>query len=195
MTANLQLAMDKVAHATIVTSLKIQEMLRNYDSPGTGDLPAIQKPPIGTSIELLDNTASDHVPLLLTVDFDERRRGGRVTPVDISTALSGGLEIVQKWWLPFMIGLAAVGVISMALIQAAKDLFPIHRWFHRSRLTAWLGAQSSDSAMPGALDDLLTLATSGNANALYDLSISKLMAQVSMAARVALVFRRTTRRS
>jgi hypothetical protein len=103
--------------------------------------------------------------------------------VDISDALGGGLRIVRDWGLPLMMALAAVGVISMALIQAFKDIVPVHATFNRSWIQDWLGPVEGP-----AYQQFLQLATGGDARPLFHLPVSGLMGQVSMAVRIALLF-------
>lgn len=85
--------------------------------------------------------------------------------MDVSLIVESGLNLIREWSLPLLAAFAAVGVISMALIQAAKDLVPIRRRFHDKELTRWLTAQ-------GGLGDrtqLIQLAAGGDATALCEL--------------------------
>ncbi len=93
--------------------------------------------------------------------------------------------------------MAAIGVAAMALIQAAKDVLPIRRWFQRMRLQKWFaeGAQDAQvkfSATLGdatgvgvnarrAWKDLIALSVDGDENALLDLSVEQLCGQMSAA--------------
>src|SRR5688500_9754243 len=78
----------------------------------------------------------------------------------------------------------------MALLQGVKDMLPVRRWFHRAFVRAWLAHKARDHAahakrepcVDAALHDLIELATTGDAHALFDLPIEQLCAQASAAA-------------
>ena len=88
------------------------------------------------------------------------------------------------------ISIAAVGLLAMALLQGVKDMLPVRRWFHRRFVGAWLThkarAHPAHAAhaprVDTALADLIELATTGDARALFDLPIEQLCAQASAAA-------------
>lgn len=93
--------------------------------------------------------------------------------------------------------MAAIGVAAMALIQAAKDVFPLRKTFQRWRLRKWMdqgcreaearfGATLKDSTGANinakrAWKDLVALSVDGDENALLDLSIEQLCGQMSAA--------------
>ena len=93
--------------------------------------------------------------------------------------------------------MAAIGVAAMALIQAAKDVFPIRRLYQRYRLEKWMaeGAQEAQVKFAASLPDangvgvnprrawkdLVALSVDGDENALLDLSIEQLCGQMSAA--------------
>ena len=88
------------------------------------------------------------------------------------------------------ISIAAVGLLAMALLQGVKDMLPVRRWFHHAFVRAWLEHKArAHAATAGvtpradvALDDLIELATTGDAHALFDLPIEQLCGQASAAA-------------
>jgi len=56
----------------------------------------------------------------------------------VITEISAGLKEITDGVLRWAIPLAAVGSVSMAFIQAAKNVTPIRNWFQRVRLRKWL---------------------------------------------------------
>ena len=91
------------------------------------------------------------------------------------------------------ISIAAVGLLAMALLQSVKDMLPVRRWFHRAFVRAWLEHKARDAAHANArpdagaaLVDLVALATTGDAHALFDLPIEQLCGQASAAAAASL---------
>lgn len=93
--------------------------------------------------------------------------------------------------------MAAIGVAAMALIQAAKDMFPLRRMFQRMRLRKWMedGAREAEARFSATLEDsagvpvnarrawkdLVALSVDGDEDALLDLSIEQLCGQMSAA--------------
>ncbi len=93
--------------------------------------------------------------------------------------------------------MAAIGVAAMALIQAAKDVFPLRRWYQRARLRKWMeeGAREAEARFGAAIadsngttvnverawKDLVALSVDGDENALLDLSVEQLCGQMSAA--------------
>lgn len=98
--------------------------------------------------------------------------------------------------LTFVLSLAAVGTISMALIQVVKELAPVRRWYQKRWLTAWLARQIAkaepiEADLPAASPDLVRdalveLATGGDERAMFDLSADQMVAQMNAAAQMAL---------
>jgi uncharacterized membrane protein YciS (DUF1049 family) len=100
----------------------------------------------------------------------------------------------------YLAALTAIGIATMALIQAAKDLFPLRRSFQGRSLDRWLdeGANEAMTALkPALLDiqktdvlpdaakrDLLTLAVDGDRDALLDLPIEQMCGQMNAAFQV-----------
>jgi hypothetical protein len=93
--------------------------------------------------------------------------------------------------LDYALLLAAVGTITMALLELIKAAFRIRLFFHRLMLRRWLAGTAMDEQSAAArLDELLQLAIGGaaNADALYDQPTSKMLGQIQAAANVALDF-------
>ena len=120
----------------------------------------------------------------------------------------------------YLLTFAAVGALTMAIIQTIKELLPVRAWFHRRELTRWLAAGletrhtssgkrsrrlslaadpaadrlvlSNPFTLPERPSDpeevercrleLITLATAGDAAALYALEIERLAGQLNAAA-------------
>ena len=115
--------------------------------------------------------------------------------MDIPAAILKMVDAIYARAFGFATALAAVGVISMALIQTVKDVFPIRRWFQTYRVRDWLSAQAPKAPAGGhpvsaeaAETDLVRLATSGDRAALYDLAIEQVTAQMNAAAQMVLDF-------
>ncbi len=98
--------------------------------------------------------------------------------------LAKAIETVSTHILDYALVLAAVGTITMALIELVKAVLHARLFFHRVMITRWIG---DDGAVR---DELLQLAVAGakNAAALYDQASEKMMGQIQAAANVALDF-------
>jgi hypothetical protein len=55
------------------------------------------------------------------------------------------IDAASKGAVPYLGAVAAVGTITMALIQTAKDLFPLRRLFQRGRVLEWLAEGAVDA--------------------------------------------------
>lgn len=99
---------------------------------------------------------------------------------DLSTAIQG----VANRILDYALLLAAIGTISMALIELIKAVTRGRLIFHRLMVTRWVGSNTQ------VLDELLALAIGGseNANALYDQPTGKMLGQLQAATNIALDF-------
>ena len=94
----------------------------------------------------------------------------------------------------FVSAMAAVGVLSMAIVQTLKDMLPLRNSYQRRFLRRWLAskraAARSEFATHVNVDiaehDLVRLATSGDAKAFYDIPIEQLCGQMGAALQVAL---------
>ncbi|MDA8107697.1 MAG: hypothetical protein M0015_03580 [Betaproteobacteria bacterium] len=90
----------------------------------------------------------------------------------------------------FVAAMAAVGVLSMAIIQTLKDMLPLRNWYQRAYLRAWL-ARKQRAAGGGpdpiaAERDLVRLATAGDDKAFYDIPIEQMCGQIGAAMQVVL---------
>ena len=116
--------------------------------------------------------------------------------MDIPKAIQEAVQTVAGGAFSFATALAAVGVLSMALLQTAKDIFPLRRWFQAAWIRAWLRDQATKAPpIPGAAvnadkaeGDLVRLATSGDRSALFDLPIEQVTGQMNAAGRMVLDF-------
>lgn len=108
----------------------------------------------------------------------------------------------------YLVALAAIGALSMAVVQAVKELTDVRARFQRRAFRAWLerSASSGKATSPAtsgepssgtpplkasagnAETDLIRLATAGDADALFDLEIEKLAGQLSAAAAIVVDF-------
>ncbi len=117
-----------------------------------------------------------------------------------SESITQGLQLLTHWILILAVPLAGIGALSMALIQTAKNMLPLRRWFQRNRVESWLAKRASafnasaaataGSSAPvnvaQAESDLVHLATAGDAGALYDLPIEQLCGQINASTQVVL---------
>lgn len=109
------------------------------------------------------------------------------TPDPAVSPVAGTLDIVAGQILDYALLLAAIGTITMALLELVKALISWRKRFHRRRIERWLRAASDPQAVH---DQLLLLAAGGieNVNVLYDQPTAKLLGQLQAAANVALDF-------
>lgn len=97
-------------------------------------------------------------------------------PADILTGLQTISGWVSKWGIP----LAAIGSVSMALLQVAKTTLPWRSNFQRDRLREWLA--SRNNALSAAAEaDLIRLTTAGDADAFYDSDIEDICMRIKSA--------------
>ena len=111
-------------------------------------------------------------------------------PTDSSSTLSAvaqQLDIVAGHILDYALLLAAIGTVTMALLELIKALVRWRKRFHRGQSEKWLATAGARDALH---DQLLLLAAGGkeNADVLYDQPTGKLMGQIQAAANVALDF-------
>ena len=112
-------------------------------------------------------------------------------------ALSQGLSVITNWASgPIALTFTGLGVLSLAILQALKDLTPVRRWFQRWWLGSWFDQRvesfnnARGSALPAtdalsARQQLVALATGGEEKAFYDLPADQLVAQMNAAAQIA----------
>lgn len=108
--------------------------------------------------------------------------------------LEKGVETLgSKFWIVASAA-AALGALSMAVLQTLKDLLPVRQIFHRKRINAWLEKHAKESPhkvkanATQAENDLILLATAGDVDAFYDLPLEQLCGQMNSALQVALDF-------
>jgi hypothetical protein len=89
--------------------------------------------------------------------------------------------------LDYAILLAAVGTVTMALVELLKGLFFLRRLFHRYMLDRWLAA-APDPVRAGAELTILAAGGQDNSGILCDQPTARMMGQVQAAANVALDF-------
>ena len=99
-------------------------------------------------------------------------------------ALADAIQGVSNHILDYALVLAAVGTVTMALIELVKAVTRGRLFFHRRMVGRWIGGDQS------AMDQLLILAVgdSASASALYDQPSEKMLGQIQAAANVALDF-------
>lgn len=127
--------------------------------------------------------------------------------MNVQDILQRGVEYASTSLSAYVTTMAGIGTLSMALIQAVKDMIPVRRWYQRwwlrNRLAA-LAAQCEAGGMRVPADptrqssemrpvnptqaekQLLELATAGDAGAFYDLQIEQLCGQMTSASQIAM---------
>lgn len=101
----------------------------------------------------------------------------------------------------YLVALAAIGALSMAVVQAVKELTDVRARFQHRAFRAWLDrsaaaakkrnpspAETTTASAGKAEEDLIRLATAGDKSALFDLEIEKLAGQLSAAAAIVIDF-------
>ncbi|MFZ0334785.1 MAG: hypothetical protein WAN10_10100 [Candidatus Acidiferrales bacterium] len=107
-------------------------------------------------------------------------------------SLTQGLQLLTHWSLLVILPLLGIGALSMALVQTAKNMLPLRRWFQRFHVENWLAqrARATSAApavnLPQAKTDLVHLATAGDDRAFYSLPIEQLCGQINAATQVIL---------
>jgi len=109
-----------------------------------------------------------------------------------AAAISGFVGVLSTKSAAFIGAMASVGVLSMAILQTLKDMFPLRNSFQRSYLSEWLrgkAAIASANNLPPvnieeAHKDLIRLATAGDEKAFYDLPIEQMCGQIAAAMQV-----------
>jgi len=99
-------------------------------------------------------------------------------------------------WLPYILAMNMIAGITMALLQTAKDLFPLRRGFQRSQIRKWflsgmlrVNAGASDNAKLCSVkgeNSLVDLAANGDFRAFFDLQIEQLCSLFNAAIQVVL---------
>lgn len=102
-------------------------------------------------------------------------------PADILT----GLKVISNWVSDWGVPLAAIGSVSMALIQVAKNTLPWRSNFQRKALGEWLSSRNEELSA-AAKADLIRLTTAGDDDAFYDSDIEDICTRIKSAVAVML---------
>jgi hypothetical protein len=97
-----------------------------------------------------------------------------------TSELVSGLKAISTWASNWGVPLAAIGTISMALLQTAKNILPLRRRFQENRIAAWLVGRNKEHACR-AETDLVALVTSGDRDAFYNSDIDQICTQIKSA--------------
>ena len=92
--------------------------------------------------------------------------------------------------------MAAIGVLSMAILQTLKDMLPVRNRFQQWWLKRWFIDRAAKAKAIGVVEpniikaekDLVRLATAGDRAAFYDLAIEQMCGQMNAAAQVVLEY-------
>ena len=107
-----------------------------------------------------------------------------------ASAISGFTKDFSDNVYAFVTAMAAVGVLSMAIIQTLKDMLPLRNWYQRAFLARWLAkkreAGGARAEVAAAESDLIRLATAGDDKAFYDIPIEQMCGQMGAAMQVVL---------
>jgi hypothetical protein len=109
--------------------------------------------------------------------------------MNIGQMLKAGLDSASTQFTAYLVALVVISSLTMALLQAAKEMTPLRRVYNRRRLQAWLGARAlkvhhGTHNAAEAETELLRLATDGDANAFFNAELEALCSQFSSAAMV-----------
>ncbi len=128
--------------------------------------------------------------------------------VPVLAAVQAASSPVSSGFVDYLTTIGAIGVVTMALIQTAKDMLPLRRWFQRRRFREWLVEGVGEAGAPDrsatlaargdhgtvALDAdaaerrIVSLATDGDRDALYTLPMEQMCGQISAALQVVLEY-------
>jgi hypothetical protein len=115
---------------------------------------------------------------------------------------------VSSGFVDYLTTISAIGVITMAVIQTAKDMLPLRRWFQGRRFREWLAegvreanaadrsttlaarAEAGNVALDAGVAErrIVSLASDGDADALYTLPVEQMCGQISAALQVVLEY-------
>jgi hypothetical protein len=95
----------------------------------------------------------------------------------IPSSINQGLNAITAWIKLWGVPLAGIGTISMALLQTAKNVFPLHQRFQEKRIRAWLTTRDAKYAA-NAEEDMIALAMAGDRTAFYNSDIDQLCIQI-----------------
>lgn len=112
-----------------------------------------------------------------------------------SPSATQALQSLTHWTAFLILPLAGIAALSMALLQTAKNILPLRRWFHGRGVHRWLAARSRVASAPSATPafdvtqakaDLIRLTTAGDSRTLFALPIEQLCGQINAATQVIL---------
>jgi hypothetical protein len=128
-------------------------------------------------------------------------------PVQALLQASASAPTLTSGVVSYLTTISAIGVVTMALIQTAKDMLPIRRWFQANRFRVWLRQGAAEAEAPdrasvlageggagmrldpvAAEHRVIALATDGDGDALYDLPIEQMCGQINAALQLVLEF-------
>jgi hypothetical protein len=101
---------------------------------------------------------------------------------DVAAFQSGITQLVPTLET-LLVASVVLGLLTQAVLQTTKDLFPLRYYLQRRWILKWLAERSGGRQ---AQLDMVLLATSGDAMAFYSLPIGQLCGQLNAAARAAL---------
>jgi hypothetical protein len=111
----------------------------------------------------------------------------------IGDLIGSGLAKASNEFTAYLVALGVISALTMALLQAVKELTPLRARYNRWRLRKWLEARAVDEhrkIADAAEKELLRLATDGDAFAFYSAELDSLSGQFSSAAQLVMDYPR-----
>jgi hypothetical protein len=101
---------------------------------------------------------------------------------------------ITNGWVPYLVAISGLGALSMAIIEAFKELTPICRWYQRFEMVLWIWIHARVAVQNLGLNtdhrlaesQLILLATDGDQRSFYNLEIEKLCGQWNAAIQIVL---------
>jgi hypothetical protein len=101
-------------------------------------------------------------------------------------------DLNNSFWVAFLMAVAGLGVLTMAILQTLKDVTPIRQWFQKHEMKRWLGVHAkvaqqnlgADTNPVVAEQQIVLLSTDADERAFYDLEIEKLCGQWNAAVQI-----------
>jgi hypothetical protein len=118
-----------------------------------------------------------------------------MNPISVTDALNRLFQAMNNsFWVPFLLAVAGLGSLTMAILQAVKDTTPVRQWFQKHQLTKWLKEHAEEAKKNGngspswceAMNQIVLLSTNGDPDAFFSLEIEKLCGQWSAGAQIVL---------
>ena len=126
---------------------------------------------------------------------------------EILRSIADGIAGLSGTAMTFAAALAIAGTIAMAILQIIKELTPLRRGYQRKWLDRWFETRAERFTIAAVAAEpifihrdrlpvdagkaqatLVELATGGETNAFYDLTIEQVVAQMNAAAQIALEY-------